>query len=272
MCNYIYMKIPKTIMQTYSSKKNLTIEMIANIEAWKNLNQDWKHKMFYDNDCISFIKNHFNNDVLYAFNKIKPGAGKADLFRYCYLYIKGGVYTDMDNIPIVALNKIIKENDEFISCLDHLYKGIHSEFNGQSFGIHQSFIISKPKHPFLDMAIKLCTYNIINGLRHRGHDNNGRFNHPALQAHPLIKITGPKLLADAVNIINNKEINSGFIMNNMFKFMLIPSKVVIKNSEGKPIPNQWMSTIQDKTGNIIIKCKYDGYDSGNYWPTVDLYN
>jgi len=191
-------------MQTYSSKENLTEEMIASIEAWKNLNQDWKHEMYYDNDCISFIENHFNNDVLYAFNKIKPGAGKADLFRYCYLYIKGGVYTDMDNIPIAPLNKIIKENDEFISCLDHLYKGIHSEFNGQSFGIHQSFIISKPKHPFLDMAIKLCTYNIINGLKHRVYDNNGKFYHPALQAHPLTKITGPKLLADDVNITNNK--------------------------------------------------------------------
>lgn len=272
MCDYRYMKIPKTIMQTYSSKDNLSVEMINSTKAWKDLNHDWEHEIFYDNDCISFIKNNFNKDVLRAFNKIKSGAGKADLFRYCYLYIKGGVYTDIDNIPVIPLSKIIKENDEFISCLDHLYRGVSHEFNGQSFGIHQSFIISVPRHPFLGMAIKLCTYNIINGLKHDGHDGAGKFNHPALQTHPLIKITGPKLLADAVNMVNNKEINSGFTINNIFQFMLIPSKTLIKNSEGKPVPGQWMSTIQDSAGNVIIKCKYDGYDPGIYWPNQQLYN
>ena len=266
------MKIPKTIMQTYSLKENLTPEMHDNINAWKKVNPNWNYEIFYDKDCISFIEKYFNDDVLHSFNKIKSGAGKADLFRYCYLYIKGGVYTDMDNIPIIALNEIIKKDDEFVSCLDHRYRGINSKFNGKSFGIHQSFIISKPKHPFLDMAIKLCTYNIINGLKHTGYSKNGKFSHPALQPHPLLKITGPKLLADAVNMVNNKEVNSGFVIDNTFRFMLIPGKDLIKNSKGESISGQWVSTIQDKNGNTIIKCKYDGYNSGHYWPHSQLYN
>jgi len=262
------MKIPKTIMQTYSSKENLTPEMLKNIDAWKKINPDWNYEIFYDEDCKSFLKENFNLDVLDAFNKIKSGAGKADLFRYCYLYVKGGAYVDMDNIPLVPLNSLIQKTDEFLSVLSLLYRGIYSQYNGQSFAIHQSFIVSKPKHQFLNMAIKLCTYNIINRVTF------GSYEHPAQQTHELIKATGPKLLADAINIVLEKEINSTFTIDDIhFPFRFIRGDGdVIKNNKGETQEGQFTSSIQDKNGKTIMNCKYDGYDPGVYWAHTQLYN
>ena len=42
-----------------------------------------------------FIKSHFSKRVLYAYDKLIPGAFKADLWRYCIIYINGGIYIDI---------------------------------------------------------------------------------------------------------------------------------------------------------------------------------
>ena len=39
--------------------------------------------------CRDFIQKHFNMETLWAFDKLKPGAYKADLWRYCpYTYME----------------------------------------------------------------------------------------------------------------------------------------------------------------------------------------
>lgn len=263
------MKIPKTMMQTYCNEQMINQEMLNAINTWKDKNPDWKHEIFYDKDCIEFIKKHFKEDVLNAFKVIKSGAGKADLFRYCYLYIKGGVYIDIDNICVVPLKDIIKKEDDFIGVLDLPYNGINTKFNGKSFAVHQSFVACKPLHSWLDMAIKLSTYNILNKVI----PTTESTEYLPQQTHQMIKICGPKLFADAINISSNNPINSTFVNNSKFPFKLVRGDgSVIKNLKGNNINGQWISTIQDKTGKVIIKCKYDGYNPGVYWAISKLYN
>ena len=45
--------------------------------------------------CREFIKNNFDLDILNAYDILKPGAFKADLWRCCILYIYGGIYLDI---------------------------------------------------------------------------------------------------------------------------------------------------------------------------------
>jgi mannosyltransferase OCH1-like enzyme len=51
--------------------------------------------LYDDVDCIEFIKNNFEPDVLYAYESLVPSAYKSDLWRYCVLYINGGIYMDI---------------------------------------------------------------------------------------------------------------------------------------------------------------------------------
>jgi mannosyltransferase OCH1-like enzyme len=71
-----------------------------------------------------FYKNPLNEFPLIVekFNSIKGGAHKADLFRYYYLYINGGVFLDSD---AMLQTKIINcaENYDFFT-VD--YRNTHS--------------------------------------------------------------------------------------------------------------------------------------------------
>lgn len=245
------MKIPKTIIQTCKDSSVVNQQMQKAVNTWKDKNPDWSYRLFYDEDCKKFLKKHFNSDVYSAFDIIKPGAGKADLFRYCYLYIKGGVYVDIDNICLMSLSEIIEKDSEFISILDK-FPGIN-----HSFTIHQSFIASTPKHDFLDKAVMLCVYNILNKavLPNSSIGVGGSFP-------PLLKITGTKLLADAVNISLKKPLNSPFVQDEVFPF----TRYLVN----KKFPPE--SIIQDKNGNNIIQCGYNGYDPGTHWLKSKLYN
>jgi mannosyltransferase OCH1-like enzyme len=87
--------------------------MIDSVENIKMNNKNFNYKLFDDEDCRNFIKNNFDGSVLYAFDSLKPGAYKADLWRYCVLYILGGIYID---IKYQVIN-----NFKFENCLDKEY-------------------------------------------------------------------------------------------------------------------------------------------------------
>ena len=50
-----------------------------------NNNPEFNHYLYDDKMCREFIKQNFQK-CFYVFDKLKPGAYKADLWRYCILY------------------------------------------------------------------------------------------------------------------------------------------------------------------------------------------
>lgn len=57
---------------------------------------------------------HFPSEVLEAFDILIPGAFKADLFRYCVLFIYGGVYADVDMLLKTKLDMAIDDDIGFM--------------------------------------------------------------------------------------------------------------------------------------------------------------
>ena len=123
-------KIPKKIYQTWKTKQ-LTPEFQAIVDTWKTNNPEYEYYLFDDDDCIQFIANNFNKEVLETYNSIIPGAFKADLWRYCYLYIHGGVYIDIDTICLGKLSDFIKDELLVVPIdlnINHS-EGYHNLFN-----------------------------------------------------------------------------------------------------------------------------------------------
>lgn len=54
-----------------------------------------KHILWDEESIISLLKDNFASGVLQAFNHVKANALKADLARYCILYVYGGWYFDL---------------------------------------------------------------------------------------------------------------------------------------------------------------------------------
>lgn len=92
-------EIPNNIFQTWQDKKLPPLMYLA-IQNIKKLNPRFKYYLFDDDECREFIKNNFYIDFLNAYDNLIPGAYKADLWRYCILYKKGGIYLDVKYTPI----------------------------------------------------------------------------------------------------------------------------------------------------------------------------
>lgn len=73
-----------------------------------NDNPEYEYNMFDDDESLKFIKENFKKEVADAYENVIPGAYKADLWRYCVLYIHGGVYLDIKNKVMKPLREIIK--------------------------------------------------------------------------------------------------------------------------------------------------------------------
>jgi hypothetical protein len=90
-----------------------------------------------DDDIILFIKTYYNDSVLNSFNSLKNGAHKADLARYCILYIYGGLYMDIKVELIKPLSEIFNKGD-------NMFYSVESNFGDH---IHQAVIKTHSKHP-----------------------------------------------------------------------------------------------------------------------------
>ena len=105
------MSIPKTIIQIgdIGEKNNQLLEK----------NQDYEYIFFQESDCINFLKNYYPPIFLNTFKNIIEYHHKSELFRYCYLYKKGGIYIDIDLQCIKSFNEIIEMSGEsdFISSI-----------------------------------------------------------------------------------------------------------------------------------------------------------
>ena len=183
--------IPLYIYQTWNTLR-LPPGMAQNVMHLKNRNPEFKYQLFDDAMCYNFIKNNFGKDVLYAFNKLKPGAYKADLWRYCVLYKTGGMYLDiklkcLGNFKLIDLIK-----DEYW-VRDKPRK--HA-------GIYQAFMICRPKNK----ALLHCIHAIV---------NYAKFD--CLGGGPL-SVTGPNLLSTFVspkyNDITRLQLQ-GFLNNHL---------------------------------------------------------
>jgi mannosyltransferase OCH1-like enzyme len=155
--------IPLNIFQTWHTLK-LPHDMNKNMLLLKQQNTEFTHYLYDDNMCKNFICNNFDKDVLYAYNTLKPGAYKADLWRYCILYKYGGIYLD---IKYSCINnfKLINLTDKEYFCRDH------------NNGIYQAILCCLPNNPILYK----CIQEIVKNTKTKNFTNT------------RLSVTGPQL-------------------------------------------------------------------------------
>jgi mannosyltransferase OCH1-like enzyme len=149
MADKINLEIPSNIFQTWHSK-NLPVSMFLAISQIKQTNPRFNYYLFNDEDCRIFIKNYFDENILNAYDKLIPGAYKADLWRYCVLYKMGGIYLDIKYVPV---NKF-----KFRNLLTSEYWVTDSDGNG----IYNALMVCKAGNQILLNAINRIVENVKN--------------------------------------------------------------------------------------------------------------
>jgi hypothetical protein len=178
--------IPLNIFQTWKTK-NLLPGMRNCVEKVKQLNPEFTYYLFDDSDCQEFIKKYFDNSVLKAYSTLIPGAFKADLWRYCILYIYGGIYLDIKYEPVDDFRFIYLTDKEY-DCLD-------------LFSFHNALMVYKPKNKIL----LNCIYKIVENVNNKIYPLLGIFiiTGTSLLSNSHLK---DRLFYDNYNHINNFDL------------------------------------------------------------------
>lgn len=131
--------IPRRVMQTYSDATRVPAKVYANIAKYA---PGFEHAILDDADAVRFLAAHYDESVVRGFEALAVGAHKADLLRYCLLYVHGGVYLDIKTELIVPLS------DVFYATGVDLYVVLQHDARG----IYNGVIAAKPRNAlFLEL-------------------------------------------------------------------------------------------------------------------------
>jgi hypothetical protein len=125
-----------------------------NLRALIKLNPEY-HVYFFDRAARrAWLHDHFPQEVVDAYDMIIPGAYKADLFRYCFLFKKGGVYIDLNKKMIVPMRVFVHPR----ATMGLVLNSNHKEDEPPK--IINGFMYMVQGHPLMKEMIAQCVRNI----------------------------------------------------------------------------------------------------------------
>jgi len=199
--------IPRIVHQTWF--EDVTKEKYPNmsrlIESWKR--SGWEYRFYSDEAAQEYLSTHFPPEVREAYDSIKPGAFKADLFRYCVLLVDGGVYSDMDVLLETNLDAAVPGDVGFMTPLDEPGKAV-----GHRMCLWNGLIASAPGHPFLAKTIETVVNNIRNRFTSVDVDNMLCPNPELSIAHSfdILFTAGPCMLGMSINTLLGRHPQTSF--------------------------------------------------------------
>lgn len=125
--------IPKRIFQTWKTH-TVPNHWKPGQDSIKEMMPDWEHVLFDDEDNRNFIKEHFP-DYLKYYDAFPYNIQRADVIRYAYLYVFGGLFFDSDFRVLKPLDELFTETDADVYL-------VHSGNVGGC--VTNSFMASKP--------------------------------------------------------------------------------------------------------------------------------
>ena len=125
---------------------NKTLQYMGEATApWAALNPEYELRFYDDKKCEEFLAAEYGPEHLELFRWIKDGPIKADFWRLCVLYKWGGVYSDVDNVPLVPLSSFVEPTADFVTCTAY--------WDEMGFNFNPNLIISSAGNPILKRCI-----------------------------------------------------------------------------------------------------------------------
>jgi len=238
-------RVPLTIYQSWHSNQVAT-KMRDTIYRLLDANPEFDYYLYSDDACRRFIEMNYDEEVVSAFNTLKPGAYKSDLWRYCIMYKRGGVYIDIKYYSVVPLVDIVKENPVIFTRDRPHYCANMKDITG----VYNAFMVSPPNNK----VFKKCIDEIVESCKLKLYRSNS------------LDITGPCQLSrmmDSSIDINTLPTYHGYDLNVIFS-LFTPQGVVYY--KGKRILVSYPE-YRDEQKLFQKSAHYS-----KLWDTKDVYN
>ncbi|RKP32664.1 hypothetical protein METBISCDRAFT_25601 [Metschnikowia bicuspidata] len=162
-------KFPGYIWQTWKyglNDDNFIKQYRDGEKLWAGKNPGFVHEVFNDETSYAFVKHLYAHvpEVILAYDALPDAILKIDFFKYLVLFARGGVYADIDTMPLQPIPNWIPDN---VSPTEiGLIISVGSESNSPQWNMEsrhrrlefgQFVIQAKPGHPILREIIAQIT-------------------------------------------------------------------------------------------------------------------
>jgi len=152
--------IPRNLFQFWSGEMAPTMKRVT--ETLKANNAELTHHLFDEHTAEAFIIANFHPRVAEAYRRLIPLAYKCDLFRYCALYINGGIYLDIGYECVNGFKLVNMFDGSLVLDRPRYFKFEH-------IGVVNACIVSQPRCPLLKRSIEMVVHNVENEIT--GHND-----------------------------------------------------------------------------------------------------
>lgn len=142
--------IPLSIFTFYHDKSKLPPRLFDNFKRLQDHHPQFTCRIFDIPEARQFIQEKFDANTLRAFDRLKPYSFKSDLFRFCYMYIHGGIYIDIKYrcVEGFSLDELIG-NEYLVS---------------EPLGIQTCLLVLQPHNKLMKYAIEMISNKISRSL------------------------------------------------------------------------------------------------------------
>lgn len=181
-----------------------------------------EHTLWGDAEIRQLLTDHFEPDVLWAYDELVPFSFKSDLARYAIIYVHGGWYLD---VAFKLLSPLPKKDTVFFRDMIPNYMAV-------------GMFYSKKDNPIFKQAIDI----IVDNCKSKFYGG-----------HP-VDCTGPGVLARVFNYSTDIAVGDLKIVNNNFSFVIGNSLVAV----GKRIMQEGgLHSLGDSSGGNYFQLWHD---------------
>ncbi|CCE65313.1 hypothetical protein TPHA_0K01810 [Tetrapisispora phaffii CBS 4417] len=201
--------IPRNVWQTWkcnrdSSKFPSSFKKLSDKWMEESKASQYNYNLIPDDYLETFLTNIYGEVplIIDAFNIMPVNILKADFLRYLILYARGGIYSDMDTVPLKPLNSWPSVNSSYISNLKDISDGIEYKNKDTSAKINQlepGFVVGIEADPdredwsdWYARRIQFCQWTI-----------------QSKPGHPILRELILNITATTLNSVDLESVSSG---------------------------------------------------------------
>lgn len=143
------MSIPKVVHFTWKTK-TLTRFAQRIWGEWKKTHPDWELRLWDDADIRALVAEDYPQHLA-TFDRYPSGIYRADAFRFFVLHKFGGVYADLDVLPLRSINELIGRTECFVGAEPEMHV---QQYRGLPMSLCNAFMGSAPGHVFWQRCIE----------------------------------------------------------------------------------------------------------------------
>lgn len=138
--------IPLRLHLTYKTVESVPARVL---QRWTELNPEYRIEVSGDAECEAFLRTSQGEHAVRVFRGLRDGPIRSDFWRLCVLWEHGGVYSDIDNNPVLPLRECLDEPGASLYVCTSLFNLVGAP------SCNPILLAASPRNPIIGAAMQM---------------------------------------------------------------------------------------------------------------------